>query len=43
MFTCSDDDLEPYDMSQDVQTSQVKTPMYIRDCIEGVYVNATSF
>ncbi|XP_071796537.1 telomere length regulation protein TEL2 homolog [Asterias amurensis] len=32
----SDDDLEPYDMSQDVQTSQVKTPMYIRDCIEGL-------
>ncbi len=39
----SDDDLEPYDMSQDVQMSQVKTPMYIRDCIEGVYINGSSF
>ncbi|XP_022092323.1 telomere length regulation protein TEL2 homolog [Acanthaster planci] len=33
----SDDDLEPYDMSEDVKTSQVQTPMYIRDCIEGLH------
>ncbi|XP_038064411.1 telomere length regulation protein TEL2 homolog [Patiria miniata] len=33
----SDDDLEPFDMSEDVKTSQVKTPVYIRDCIEGLH------
>ena len=32
---CSDDDLEPYDMSHDVKQSKVKMPSYIRDCLEG--------
>ncbi|XP_072029734.1 telomere length regulation protein TEL2 homolog isoform X2 [Amphiura filiformis] len=32
----SDDDLEPYDMTYDPKVTQVKTPMYIRDCMEGL-------
>ncbi|KAK6187771.1 hypothetical protein SNE40_005723 [Patella caerulea] len=32
----SDDDLEPYDMSNDVKKTKVKNPKYIRDCMEGL-------
>ncbi|XP_055955062.1 telomere length regulation protein TEL2 homolog isoform X2 [Patella vulgata] len=32
----SDDDLEPYDMSNDVKVTKVKNPKYIRDCMEGL-------
>ncbi|ESO81979.1 hypothetical protein LOTGIDRAFT_135529 [Lottia gigantea] len=35
-YLYSDDDLEPYDMSNDVKTSKAKTPKYIRDCMEGL-------
>lgn len=33
-FSYSDDDLVPYDMSED-QELKTKAPVYIRDCIEG--------
>uniref|UniRef100_A0A8C4UU68 Telomere length regulation protein TEL2 homolog n=1 Tax=Falco tinnunculus TaxID=100819 RepID=A0A8C4UU68_FALTI len=33
-FFCSDDDLMPYDMSEDKEL-KTKAPVYIRDCIEG--------
>ncbi|XP_019614790.1 PREDICTED: telomere length regulation protein TEL2 homolog [Branchiostoma belcheri] len=32
----SDDDLEPYDMPEDVKMSKVKPPVYIRDCLDGL-------
>ncbi|XP_033735198.1 telomere length regulation protein TEL2 homolog [Pecten maximus] len=32
----SDDDLEPYDMSNDVKVTKVKRPKYVRDCMEGL-------
>ncbi|KAL4239491.1 TEL2 [Mactra antiquata] len=32
----SDDDLEPYDMSNDKKKSTVKQPKYLRDCMEGL-------
>ncbi|CAH1794474.1 unnamed protein product [Owenia fusiformis] len=32
----SDDDLEPYDLSNDVKQSAVKKPVYVRDCMEGL-------
>ncbi|KAL3876051.1 hypothetical protein ACJMK2_033936 [Sinanodonta woodiana] len=32
----SDDDLVPYDMSDDVKVTKVKQPKYIRDCMEGL-------
>ena len=32
----SDDDLEPYDLSNDVKFSKVKPPVYLRDCMEGL-------
>ncbi|XP_060085134.1 telomere length regulation protein TEL2 homolog [Ylistrum balloti] len=32
----SDDDLEPYDMSNDVKVTKVKRPKYLRDCMEGL-------
>ncbi|XP_077980481.1 telomere length regulation protein TEL2 homolog [Glandiceps talaboti] len=32
----SDDDLEPYDMSADTKVSKTKSPMYIRDCMQGL-------
>ncbi|KAK7507597.1 hypothetical protein BaRGS_00001532 [Batillaria attramentaria] len=32
----SDDDLVPYDMSNDKKVSKVKAPKYIRDCMEGL-------
>ncbi|CAC5384187.1 TELO2 [Mytilus coruscus] len=35
----SDDDLVPYDMSNDVKVTQVKEPKYIRDCMEGLISN----
>nr|KAG5714687.1 hypothetical protein BaRGS_000175 [Batillaria attramentaria] len=31
-----DDDLVPYDMSNDKKVSKVKAPKYIRDCMEGL-------
>ena len=31
----SDDDLVPYDMSNDTKFTKVKQPKYIRDCMEG--------
>ncbi|OWF49242.1 Telomere length regulation protein TEL2-like [Mizuhopecten yessoensis] len=31
-----DDDLEPYDMSNDVKVTKVKRPKYLRDCMEGL-------
>uniref|UniRef100_A0A803YK07 Telomere length regulation protein TEL2 homolog n=1 Tax=Meleagris gallopavo TaxID=9103 RepID=A0A803YK07_MELGA len=33
-FVYSDDDLIPYDMSEDKELKKTKAPMYIRDCIE---------
>lgn len=33
----SDDDFEPYDMSNDTVVNKIKQPSYIRDCIEGKY------
>ncbi|VDH97123.1 telomere length regulation protein [Mytilus galloprovincialis] len=35
----SDDDLVPYDMSNDVRVTQFKEPKYIRDCMEGLISN----
>lgn len=35
-FVYSDDDLTPYDMSEDKELKKTKAPVYIRDCIEGV-------
>lgn len=35
MLYFSDDDLIPYDMSNDVKLTKVKQPKYIRDCMEG--------
>ncbi|XP_077868678.1 telomere length regulation protein TEL2 homolog [Saccoglossus kowalevskii] len=32
----SDDDLQPYDMSHDVKVNSTKSPMYIRDCMQGL-------
>ncbi|GAB1600077.1 telomere length regulation protein TEL2 homolog [Argonauta hians] len=32
----SDDDFEPFDMSNDKQEIKVKTPKYLRDCMEGL-------
>ncbi|BFZ03712.1 hypothetical protein BsWGS_06751 [Bradybaena similaris] len=32
----SDDDLEPYDMSQDTKLLKAKPPKYVRDCMEGL-------
>ncbi|XP_014781700.1 telomere length regulation protein TEL2 homolog [Octopus bimaculoides] len=32
----SDDDFEPFDMSHDKQEQKVKTPKYLRDCMEGL-------
>uniref|UniRef100_T1ITV4 Rho GDP-dissociation inhibitor 3 n=1 Tax=Strigamia maritima TaxID=126957 RepID=T1ITV4_STRMM len=32
----SDDDLEPYDMSNDAPVSKMKKPSYLRDCLEGL-------
>ncbi|XP_014663128.1 PREDICTED: telomere length regulation protein TEL2 homolog [Priapulus caudatus] len=32
----SDDDLEPFDMSHDKQSSRIKPPAYIRDCLDGL-------
>lgn len=31
----SDDDLEPYDLTNDTKASKVKVPLYVRDCMEG--------
>lgn len=33
---CSDDDLEPFDMSHDQEVSKVKPPRYVRDCMDGL-------
>lgn len=45
-FVFSDDDLEPYDMSNDVKVTKVKRPKYLRDCMEGktlqLHVNLNS-
>ncbi|KAK3091564.1 hypothetical protein FSP39_020836 [Pinctada imbricata] len=35
----SDDDLVPYDMSCDKKVSKVKTPKYLRECMEGLISN----
>ncbi|KAK3595114.1 hypothetical protein CHS0354_002366 [Potamilus streckersoni] len=35
----SDDDLVPYDMSDDVKVTKVKQPKYIRDCMEGLIIS----
>ncbi|XP_078610925.1 telomere length regulation protein TEL2 homolog [Branchiostoma floridae x Branchiostoma japonicum] len=35
----SDDDLEPYDMPEDTKMSKVKSPAYIRDCLDGLIAN----
>ena len=35
-FFDSDDDLEPYDMSDDVKVMKIKQPKYIRECMEGM-------
>ncbi|XP_013402364.1 telomere length regulation protein TEL2 homolog isoform X2 [Lingula anatina] len=32
----SDDDLEPYDMSNDAPVTKTKAPRYVRDCMEGL-------
>ena len=32
----SDDELEPYDMSNDRKSTTVKPPLYLRDCVEGL-------
>ena len=32
----SDDELEPYDMSNDRKIVAVKRPLYVRDCMEGL-------
>lgn len=32
----SDDDLVPYDMSNDAKVTKVKQPKYIRDSMEGM-------
>ncbi len=36
VLSCSDDDLEPYDMLRDRKTAQVKAPVYVRECMEGL-------
>ena len=36
----SDDDLEPYDLSNDVKVSKVKKPVYLRDCMKGETINS---
>uniref|UniRef100_A0A673BY09 Telomere length regulation protein TEL2 homolog n=1 Tax=Sphaeramia orbicularis TaxID=375764 RepID=A0A673BY09_9TELE len=33
-YSCSDDELTPYDMSGDQEISQASPPRYIRDCLE---------
>lgn len=38
---CSDDDLIPYDMSEDKEL-RTKAPLYLRDCIEGGSFRAES-
>lgn len=44
-FVYSDDDLIPYDMSEDKELKKTKAPMYIRDCIEGMrfWAESSSF
>jgi len=32
----SDDDLVPYDLSNDVKISKTKQPAYLRDCLDGL-------
>ena len=32
----SDDELEPYDMSNDRKSVTTKPPVYVRDCMEGL-------
>ncbi|XP_064614424.1 telomere length regulation protein TEL2 homolog [Liolophura sinensis] len=32
----SDDDFQPYDLSDDIKVTEVMTPHYIRDCMEGL-------
>ena len=32
----SDDDLVPYDLSNDVKISNTKQPAYLRDCLDGL-------
>lgn len=34
-FFHSDDEFVPYDMSGDREMKSSKTPMYVRDCVEG--------
>lgn len=41
-FFYSDDDLIPYDMSEDKEL-KIKAPVYIRDCIEGRRFCAESY
>lgn len=33
----SDDDLTPYDMSEDVKMSKASQPRYLRDCLESMW------
>ena len=35
MLAFSDDDLEPYDLSNDTKVQKIKPPVYVRDCMEG--------
>uniref|UniRef100_A0A673BVG5 Telomere length regulation protein TEL2 homolog n=1 Tax=Sphaeramia orbicularis TaxID=375764 RepID=A0A673BVG5_9TELE len=35
-YSCSDDELTPYDMSGDQEISQASPPRYIRDCLESM-------
>lgn len=38
----SDDDLMPYDTSNDVPLSTLKQPAYLRDCLHGIYLHYVS-
>ena len=35
LLISSDDDFEPYDLSNDVVKPKSKSPVYLRDCMEG--------
>lgn len=37
LLPCSEDDLTPYDLSNDVKVTKVKQPKYLRDCMEGIF------
>ncbi len=35
-YCCSDDELTPYDMSDDQEMSKASPPRYLRDCLESM-------